>query len=75
MAIVALAQHLPVPFIARLSVALAEMVLAAAVLVGSVIVGHELKDWRDWFWDQETTHPWAPTPKPTPAETVEITAP
>jgi len=66
--------HRALPFTGRLGIAFTEIVLAAAVLIGSVILGHDLKEWRDWFWDQETTHPWAPTPRPSP-EAFEVAAP
>ena len=61
------------PFTGRLSIALAEIVLASAALVGSVILGHELKEWRDWYWDPSTPRLWEPTPRPTasPIEAVE----
>ena len=63
------------PILGRLSLALAEIVLAAATLAGSVIVGHELKEWRDWFWDPSTARIWAPTPKPSPSVPAEFAAP
>ena len=67
------AQRVPWPFVGRLGIAFTEIVLAAAVLVGAVIIGHDLKEWRDWFWDQQTTHPWAPTPRP--GDLIEIASP
>lgn len=46
----------------RVAIACAEIALAAAVLIGSVVVGHELREWRAWYGDPGTAHPWAPTP-------------
>lgn len=68
-------RQVALPFAGRLTVAFVEIVLAASMLVGSVILGHELKEWRDWFWDPGTTHIWAPTPKPSPAVPLEVTSP
>ena len=59
------------PFSGRLAIAFVEVVLAATVLSGSIVLGHELKDWRGWYYDPATEHPWAPTPKPTPAPEVD----
>jgi len=72
--LMAVAHRLPLPFVGRLGLAFAEIVLASATLVGSVILGHELKEWRDWYWDPGTARIWAPTPKPTPTP-LEITEP
>ena len=63
------------PFMGRLAIALAEIVLASAALVGSVILGHELREWRDWYWDESTPRLWAPTPKPSPSLGIEIAPP
>src|SRR5207249_10874459 len=52
----------------RLAIAFTEITLAVFVVCSSVVVGHQLKAWREWFYDPETTHPWAPTPKPSPSE-------
>ena len=27
-----------------------ELTISAAVLVGAVYVGHELREWREWYW-------------------------
>ncbi len=61
---VTLARLLPLAFLGRLATAFAEVSLAAAILSGSVIVGHELRDWRAWYWDPSTMRVWAPTPLP-----------
>ena len=72
--LVAVAHRVPWPFMGRLGLAFAEIVLASATLAGSVIVGHELKEWRDWFWDPGTSRIWAPTPAPSPTS-LEVTPP
>ena len=59
------------PFSGRLAIAFVELVLAAIVLSGSVVLGHELKSWREWYYDPATEHPWAPTPRPSPAPEVD----
>lgn len=38
------------PFIGRLATALVELTFAAAVMVGAIFVGHELREWREWYW-------------------------
>lgn len=58
---------LPWRLAGRLATAFAEILLAAVVVSGSVVVGHQLREWRAWYWDPATTHPWAPTPAPTEA--------
>jgi len=68
--LIALLGLLPWPFIGRLGIAFTEITLSVVVLASSVIVGHELKAWRDWFWDPVTTHPWAPTPRPSSGDVV-----
>jgi hypothetical protein len=67
--------RMPWPFLGRLGLAFAEIVFAATTLAGSVIVGHELKEWRDWFWDSGTARIWAPTPKPSPSAPADFAAP
>jgi hypothetical protein len=37
-------------FIERVATLLMELTLAAAVILGGVFVGHELREWRDWYW-------------------------
>jgi hypothetical protein len=54
----------PTAFVGRLLQASVEIVLAAVVLSGSIVVGHDLKEWREWYADPGTAHPWAPTPAP-----------
>ena len=68
---IALRRLAPWAFLGRLGVAAVELVMAAVILSGSVVVGHALKDWRAWYWDPATTHPWAPTvaPSATPVPT------
>ncbi|HEY3217886.1 MAG TPA: hypothetical protein VGK15_02230 [Candidatus Limnocylindria bacterium] len=62
----ALMRLLPLPFFGRLTVAFLEIVIAGVVLSGSVVVGHALAEWRAWYGDPATEHPWAPTPQPRP---------
>jgi hypothetical protein len=64
--IVALLRLLPWAFFGRLIIAFTEITLAVFVVSSSIVVGHELKAWREWFWDPDTTRPWAPTPQPSP---------
>jgi len=59
-----LVRLMPVGFISRLAIALVEITLACALMSTSIIVGHQLQTWRAWYWDPQTTHPWAPTPTP-----------
>lgn len=69
---------LPLPFFGRLALAFAEIVVAGVLVSGSVVLGHDLKEWRAWYWDPQTTHPWAPTPTPpgaTAALAVSVAAP
>lgn len=44
----------------------AQVALAGLVLSGAVVLGHELREWREWYADPATAHPWAPTPAPSP---------
>jgi len=66
--VVALVRLLPLALMGRLAIAFTEITLSVFVVSSSVVVGHQLKAWREWFYDPETTHPWAPTPKPSPSE-------
>ena len=56
---------LPWRLFGRFATAFVEVALAAVVVSGSVVAGHQLREWRAWYWDPATTHPWAPTPRPT----------
>ncbi len=51
-------------FVGRLALLLMELTLAAAVIAGSIFVGHELREWRDWYW-AAYLHP-ADVPLPVP---------
>ena len=62
--VVSLVRGLPWAFCGRLAMAFVEIVLAVVVLSTSVVVGHELRDWRTWYADTGTAHPWAPTRAP-----------
>jgi len=71
---VGLVRLLPWPFLGRLGIAFTEITLSVVVLSGSIVVGHELKAWREWFWDAETAHPWAPSARPSPTALVALPA-
>ena len=36
--------------VGRLVVLLIELCVAAAVITGAIFVGHELREWREWYW-------------------------
>ena len=65
---VGLVRLLPWPFFGRVAIAFTEITLSVVVVCSSIVVGHQLKAWRTWYYDPATVHPWAPTPKPSPAE-------
>lgn len=65
-AALALVRLLPARPLGRAALTLLELSLAALLLSGSVIAGHELREWRAWYGDPSTLHPWAPTPRPSP---------
>ncbi len=37
-------------FVERVATLMVELSLAAAVIFGAIFVGHELREWRDWYW-------------------------
>ncbi len=37
-------------FVERVATLFMELTLAAAVIAGAIFVGHELSEWRDWYW-------------------------
>jgi heme/copper-type cytochrome/quinol oxidase subunit 3 len=37
-------------FVERVATLTVELSLAAAVIFGAIFVGHELREWRDWYW-------------------------
>jgi len=53
----------------RVTTLLMELTLAAAVILGGVFVGHELREWRDWYW-AAYLHP-----ADAPAPAAEVTEP
>jgi hypothetical protein len=59
-----LVRLLPWPFFGRVAVALCEITAATVILCGSVVVGHFHGEWRAWYSDTGTGHPWAPSAKP-----------
>ena len=56
-------------FVERVATLLMELTLAAAVILGGVFVGHELREWRDWYW-AAYLHP-----ADAPAPAAEVTEP
>ena len=36
--------------VARLVLWLIELTVAAAVITGAIFVGHELREWREWYY-------------------------
>jgi heme/copper-type cytochrome/quinol oxidase subunit 3 len=37
-------------FVERVATLMVELSLAAAVIFGAIFVGHELREWREWYW-------------------------
>ena len=62
--LIALIRVFPWAFLGRLSMALVEIALAVVILSTSIVLGHEMRDWRTWYSDGNTAHPWAPTRAP-----------
>ena len=62
--LIALVRAVPWAFFGRLSMAFVEIALAVVILSTSVVLGRELRDWRTWYSDANTAHPWAPTHVP-----------
>jgi heme/copper-type cytochrome/quinol oxidase subunit 3 len=56
-------------FVERAATLMVELSLAAAVIFGAVFVGHELREWRDWYW-AAYLHP-----ADVPAPAAEVTEP
>ena len=48
-------------FVARTVTLSMELSIAAAVLFGAVFVGHELREWREWYWALPPTFEQAPS--------------
>lgn len=46
-----------------------ELTVATAVILGAIFVGHELREWRDWYW-AAYLHP-----ADAPAPAAEVTEP
>ena len=38
-----------------------ELTIAAAVILGAVFAGHELREWREWYWALPPTFGEAPS--------------
>lgn len=50
-------------FVERVTTLMVELSLAAAVLFGALYVGHELNEWRDWYWGWYLHPTEAPVPE------------
>jgi len=37
-------------FVERVATLALELSLAVAVIFGAIFVGHELREWREWYW-------------------------
>ena len=37
-------------FVERLATLMVELTVATAVILSAIFVGHELREWRDWYW-------------------------
>jgi hypothetical protein len=61
---VAIVRAFPLALVGRGATTLLQVAVAAVILSASVVIGHDLREWRAWYWDPSTTHPWAPTPSP-----------
>ena len=53
-------------FFGRLAVFMIELAVAAALITGAVFVGHELREWREWYY---ALPPAFEEPVPVPAVT------
>ena len=65
MRLLLLVQHVS-SIVARMVTLSMELTIAAAVIFGAVFVGHELREWREWYWALPPTFGEAP---PAPAIT------
>lgn len=52
--------------VARLVTLAMELVVAAALIAGAILVGHELREWREWYY---ALPPAFEEPLPVPAVT------
>ena len=53
-------------FVERLAALMVELTVAAMVIGSAIVVGHELREWREWYWALPPTFEAAP---PAPAVT------
>jgi hypothetical protein len=37
-------------FVGRIVMLSMELTLSIAVILGGIYVGHELREWREWYW-------------------------
>ncbi len=47
--------------IERVAALMVELIVAAVVIAGAVFVGHELREWREWYWALPPTFEVAPS--------------
>jgi hypothetical protein len=45
----------------RVAALLVELSIAAVVIWGAIFVGHELREWREWYWALPPTFEVAPS--------------
>ena len=50
-------------FVERVATLVMELTVAAAVIFGAIFVGHELREWRDWYWAAYLHPAQAPAPE------------
>ena len=48
-------------FVEHVATLMLELTVAAAVIFGAVYVGHELREWREWYWALPPTFDEAPS--------------
>lgn len=48
-------------FVSRVAFLLIQLTLAASVIIGAVFIGHELREWREWYWALPPTFEAAPS--------------
>ena len=37
-------------FMERVAALMVELTVVAVVIAGAIFVGHELREWREWYW-------------------------
>ena len=67
MRLLLLVQHVS-SIVARMVTLSMELTIAAAVIFGAVFVGHELREWREWYWALPPAFEASPPPVPAVTE-------